>query len=111
MCSEELSRYEQEHAQFLLKVIRGFPMHYKATKNDSVIGPTPHDPIYSGISCFSLYYKAQSLCLLPIAIFGLLKIFQDGPYHNQSYTWPVCNARLPELCRTAVFFREMSLSD
>lgn len=86
-------------------------MHYKVTKNDSVIGPMPHDPIYSGTACFSLYYKAQSLCLLPIAIFGLLKIFQDGPYLSQSYTWPVCNAQLPELCGTAVFFREMSLSD
>ena len=86
-------------------------MHYKATKNDSVIGSTPHDPIYSGISSFSLYYEAQSLYLLSIAICGLLKIFQEEPYLNQSYTWPVCNVRLPELCRIAVFFREMSLSD
>lgn len=86
-------------------------MHYKASKNDSVLGPMPHDPIYSGISCFSLYCKAQSLCLLPTANFGLLKILQDGSYLSQSYTWSVCNVRLPELCRTAVLFREMSLSE
>lgn len=86
-------------------------MHYKASKNDSVLRPMPHDPIYSGISCFSLYYKVQSLCLLPIAIFGWLKILQDEPFLSQSYIWPVCNVRLPELCRTAVFFREMSLSE
>ena len=66
-------------------------MHYKASKNDSVLGPMPHDPIYSGISCFSLYCKAQSLCLLPTANFGLLKILQDGSYLSQSYTWYVCN--------------------
>lgn len=78
-------------------------MFYKHYQNDSVIGTMPSDPIYSDISCLSLFI---TLCLLPIAIFGLLNILQNAPYIS---LFVMFNFQI--FCRTPVFFREMSPSD
>lgn len=55
--------------------------------------------------------KSNHSVYFPLPFVDCLKILQDEPILSQFYIWPVCNVRLPELCRTAVFFREMSLSE